>query len=121
MKLNGIDHIVWDWNGTLFDDPHACVETLNVILKKRNISCIDIDAYRDVFRFPVREYYEILGIYLNDAEWDDLAVEFHTIYRDVASKTADNAVRLAAPTPRRGEERLISRGVDKTSLENDAS
>ncbi len=73
-------HVIWDWNGTLLDDASACVETLNVILDKRGLPGVTLQKYRDVFTFPVRKYYEILGMDFSDEDWDLLAREFHTIY-----------------------------------------
>lgn len=79
MKVR-FKHVIWDWNGTLLDDASACVETLNVILKKRGLPGVTLQQYRDVFTFPVRKYYEILGMDFTDEDWDLLAQEFHDIY-----------------------------------------
>ena len=73
-------HIIWDWNGTLLDDASACVETLNVILGKRGLPAVTLEKYRNVFTFPVRKYYEILGMNFSEEDWDLLAQEFHTVY-----------------------------------------
>ena len=54
-------HIIWDWNGTLLDDTWLCVEGINQALIKRNLTPISEDRYREVFTFPVRDYYKKLG------------------------------------------------------------
>ncbi len=54
-------HIVWDWNGTLLDDRWLCVEAINFVLGSRGMPLVSIKTYRDVFCFPVIEYYEKLG------------------------------------------------------------
>lgn len=79
-----IKHIIWDWNGTLFNDAKACVRTLNVILKDRGLPLVNLEQYREIFRFPVKEYYEILGFDFTAEEWDAMAVEFHAIYFDIS-------------------------------------
>ncbi|MFC1498377.1 HAD family hydrolase [Verrucomicrobiota bacterium] len=78
--MKQIKHIIWDWNGTLYDDIPACVETLNAIMKKRNMSPIDIQRYKKLFEFPVRKYYEKLGFDFAKEDWDDMAHEFMDIY-----------------------------------------
>ena len=54
-------HIVWDWNGTLLDDRWLCIEAINVVLGSRGMPLVSDKNYRDVFCFPVIEYYEKLG------------------------------------------------------------
>jgi phosphoglycolate phosphatase len=83
IMQNTIKHIIWDWNGTLYDDPHVCVEALNTILEKRNLPLVDIDQYREIFRFPVRAYYEEIGFDFETDDWDGMAREFHEIYGKV--------------------------------------
>ena len=54
-------HIVWDWNGTLLDDRWLCIEAINIVLGSRGMPLVSNKTYRDVFCFPVIEYYEKLG------------------------------------------------------------
>ena len=58
MKYN---HIVWDWNGTLLDDRWLCIEAINFVLKSRKMKLVSNEEYRDLFCFPVIDYYEKLG------------------------------------------------------------
>ena len=51
-------HIVWDWNGTLLDDRWLCIEAINIVLRSRGMPLVSNKNYRDVFCFPVIEYYE---------------------------------------------------------------
>lgn len=85
MADKTIKHVVWDWNGTLFDDASACVETLNIILERRNLPGVTLEEYREVFRFPVKEYYELLGFDFSVEDWDGMAREFHDVYEKKAS------------------------------------
>ncbi|MBK8664200.1 MAG: hypothetical protein IPN18_21325 [Ignavibacteriales bacterium] len=32
--LKHYNHIIWDWNGTLFNDVHICLDIINNILEK---------------------------------------------------------------------------------------
>ena len=54
-------HVIWDWNGTLLNDRWLCVEGINAALIKRGLPVITEKTYRDVFTFPVEEYYKKVG------------------------------------------------------------
>ena len=73
-------HVLWDWNGTLLDDTEAALDTLNAMLARRGAKPIAMDYYRDRFAFPVRPFYEQIGLSVADAEWDALAREYHDVY-----------------------------------------
>jgi phosphoglycolate phosphatase len=55
-------HIIWDWNGTLLDDTNLCVELINEVLIKRNLPSLTLQQYRDIFTFPVKDYYAKTGL-----------------------------------------------------------
>ena len=46
MKIN---HIIWDWNGTLVDDGWLFVELINSVLKKRGLKEISLSDYQKKF------------------------------------------------------------------------
>lgn len=73
-------YILWDWNGTLLDDTRAAFNTLNIMLKKRGVKPIAMEFYLDNFAFPVKPFYESIGMVLDNENWDDLAIEYHDIY-----------------------------------------
>ncbi len=56
------DHIIWDWNGTLLDDVHLCLEIINRVLKSVDLPPLTLEKYREIFTFPVKHYYEAAGI-----------------------------------------------------------
>ncbi|MEA3450590.1 MAG: HAD hydrolase-like protein [Bacteroidota bacterium] len=53
--------IIWDWNGTLLNDVEFCVETINKVLTQHNLKNIAPEYYREIFTFPVKDYYQKLG------------------------------------------------------------
>ena len=54
MTGNRYTHIIWDFNGTLFDDIGACMSSVNKMLEERGLSMIaNADEYRNVFGFPI--------------------------------------------------------------------
>jgi phosphoglycolate phosphatase len=76
--------IVWDWNGTLLNDLDICVQAMNSMLKKRNIETLTIEKYKQIFTFPVKDYYALAGIDFNVHSFDEMADEFISqYYRDL--------------------------------------
>ena len=69
-------HIVWDWNGTLWDDTWLCVEINNHMLERRGLPLIDLSRYQDKLCFPVDRYYCQLGFDYDRDPYSDLAEEF---------------------------------------------
>lgn len=80
-------HVVWDWNGTLFDDQHLVVDGLNTVLDHAGIARVDLATYQRLYTRPVRRFYERLfdrGI--GDAEWTELDAVFHAGYREALDR-----------------------------------
>jgi phosphoglycolate phosphatase-like HAD superfamily hydrolase len=105
-------HVVWDWNGTLFDDLHIVVEAVNVGLASVRAGPISLDDYRDHYTRPVRTFYErLLGRGVPASEWEDLDRRFHDGYRALlasAALTADAAEALEAVRQRGISQSLLS-------------
>ena len=78
--MENYTHILWDWNGTLLDDSQVCVDTLNSVLRPRNISPIALDHYRDVFEFPVFTFYKTIAGNLSDHILAEMSQEFVAHY-----------------------------------------
>lgn len=77
----GLKYVIWDWNGTLLDDTQAALDTLNLMIVERGGKPIGMEFYREHFRFPVRPFYDEIGIHAQDeAEWDHIAREYHELY-----------------------------------------
>lgn len=73
-------HIIWDWNGTLWDDTWLCVEINNHMLQRRRLPEITVDTYRNTLCFPVVDYYCQLGFDYENDPYDRLAEEFIAEY-----------------------------------------
>lgn len=72
--------IIWDWNGTLLDDAEICRTAINKMLKARNLSELSLEKYREVFTFPVIDYYRQVGFDFDKEEWEPVAMEFINLY-----------------------------------------
>jgi phosphoglycolate phosphatase len=57
MKISDYNNIIWDWNGTLLNDVKLCADIMNNLLKSRSLPTITLEKYREIFTFPVKDYY----------------------------------------------------------------
>ncbi len=78
-------YVVWDWNGTLLDDAEVCLAVMDRMLVRRGLPPIgDMERYREIFTFPVRDYYALAGLDMDAEPFTDLADEYMTGYREGA-------------------------------------
>jgi phosphoglycolate phosphatase-like HAD superfamily hydrolase len=90
-----VRHLVWDWNGTLFDDQVAVVAAVNDALARLGVPAIDADTYRSHFTRPVQRFYErVLGRAIAPEEWRRLDDTYHDSYLAQVERLA-----LAADAP----------------------
>jgi phosphoglycolate phosphatase len=76
------DLIIWDWNGTLLDDLWLALDVANRMLARRALPTMDQDRYREIFDFPVSEYYRRAGFDFDREPFESLADEFIAGYGD---------------------------------------
>lgn len=69
-------HIIWDWNGTLFDDAWLCIDIINRVLRDHGVASISAERYQHVFGFPLKEYYQALGFDFGQTSFEDLSTDF---------------------------------------------
>jgi phosphoglycolate phosphatase len=79
-KFSGI---IWDWNGTLLDDAELAVETMNGMLAKRSLPLMTMERYKDVFTFPVKDYYQKIGFDFEVEPFEIPALEFIERYNQL--------------------------------------
>ncbi len=80
MKKN-YTHIIWDWNGTLFNDTDWCIEIINGMLHKRNLKKLENrDDYYKAFCFPIINYYRNVGFDFKTESFESLAAEYIELY-----------------------------------------
>lgn len=74
-------NIIYDFNGTIVDDVECCLMCINELIKEYlNRDILTLKEYKNVFRFPVKEYYELVGFDFNILNWEEVGNKFHQIY-----------------------------------------
>ena len=87
IELKNFTHIIWDWNGTLLDDAWLCVDVMNGMLKKRGLPLKTVEEYRELFDFPVKDYYAKLGYDFDKEPFDEVGMEFIIKYNKRQDET----------------------------------
>ena len=103
MMVHKYSHIIWDWNGTLFDDAWLCVQVVNRLLSERGLQTITPDQYEQTFGFPVIDYYQRIGFNFDIEPFERINTAFISEYeqrrvecslRPGASIALDNICRV---------------------------
>lgn len=76
-----IKHIFFDFNGTLINDVDLCLELLNNLLSEQKKPSVDINKYKEIFTFPIKDYYIAAGIDLQMDSFEDLSIKFINEYQ----------------------------------------
>jgi len=75
-KITNYKNIIWDWNGTLLDDVQLCNDIINIQLVKRSLPAISLKTYREIFTFPVKDYYIKAGFNFKDESFEKIGKDF---------------------------------------------
>ena len=94
MNDVGFRHVIWDWNGTLFDDAHLCVDVMNRLLAARGLTALTAERYQDLFGFPVVDYYRRLGFDFTRETFEQAGSEFMAGYE---RRRLEGVLRPEAP------------------------
>ena len=73
-------NIVWDWNGTLLNDFTTGLRTLNDMLDRRGVSIVNEKTYKDIFGFPVIDFYHKVGFDMEKESFHNLSLDFVETY-----------------------------------------
>ena len=111
-------NIIWDWNGTLLNDVDICVKSMNHLLEKRNLPLLDINRYKTVFGFPVKDYYAKIGFDFTKENFEIPANEymdwFHSYLPE--AKLFSGAERILAFFKKQGYNQYILSAMEEKSL-----
>jgi phosphoglycolate phosphatase len=79
-RVNRSRYVIWDWNGTLLNDMWLTLKVTNSLLADRGLSILDRGTYREVFGFPLVDYYRRIGLDLDQESFKELAREWNPLY-----------------------------------------
>ncbi len=79
-NIKNYKHVIWDWNGTLFNDVELCANIMNQLLEEANLPKISVTEYRNIFTFPVIDYYKALGHDVGAENWEKISHQFISEY-----------------------------------------
>jgi phosphoglycolate phosphatase len=110
--------IFWDWNGTLLDDTITCLSTMNDMLRRRGMPTISLEFYREVFGFPVIDYYRKVGFDFRRESFECLSVEFIDVYNAALNSTpvASGAKELLDYFVKTGKRNVIVSAMKQDML-----
>ena len=81
-------HIIWDYNGTILDDTQLVLDILNIMLEEKSLPTCTMDEYREVFDFPIIDYYKNVGFDLDRYSFAELANQFTDMYEKMFEEAA---------------------------------
>ncbi len=111
--------IIWDFNGTLLNDMQVCIDCMNRMLKDRDLPPVDLPRYRDIFTFPVRDYYISLGFDFQIEPFEVPAHQFIDLYRESLhlAQLQEDAVELLEHFRLLGARQLVLSAMEQEFLE----
>jgi phosphoglycolate phosphatase len=94
--INNYKHIIWDWNGTLLNDVNNCRRIINRILIENSLPDLSLEKYREIFTFPVQDYYKAAGLDFRKTSFEVLGKDFIDEYesKKLTCSLHDNAVEV---------------------------
>lgn len=102
--INKYKHIIWDWNGTLLNDVDYCRKIINKILVENGLPELSLQKYREIFTFPVQDYYKAAGLDFTKKSFEVLGKEFIDEYETnkLTCNLHDNAVEVLSSIHKKG-------------------
>jgi len=115
--------VIWDWNGTLLNDTDTCIASMNHMLARRGMPLLTEERYKELFRFPVQEYYIDLGFDFTRESFELLSAEFVSNYRVLqsASELHAGAVELLDAFRQRKIKQVILSAMERKTLIGDVT
>lgn len=79
-------YVVFDFNGTILNDVELCHNLLNEMLEMKGLKTISRERYKEIFTFPIIEYYKRAGFDFSNYSFEDLAQYFIDKYQPLSLK-----------------------------------
>lgn len=118
------ERIFWDWNGTLVNDVWLAIEVANTLLRRRKLPLItNVNRYRQMFCFPVIDYYKKLGFNFENESFSSVAEEYAQLFNGGSCDLSlhDGARETLEMLHHKGVEQIVLSATEKRSLHNQMS
>lgn len=118
--LEPYEHVIWDWNGTLLSDVDFAVSTVNISLAKRSLPLIDRSGYQQNFCFPIKTYYQRIGLPTEGDDFDIVCNEFVANFMSgiFACSLVPGAREILASVKEMQKMQSILSATDQTNLDH---
>jgi len=102
--INNYNHVIWDWNGTLLNDVDFCCKIINRILVENNLPVLSLKKYREIFTFPVQNYYQAAGLDFTKTSFEIMGKDFIDEYesKKLSCSLFDNAIDVLSGIQKQG-------------------
>jgi phosphoglycolate phosphatase len=107
--INNYKHIIWDWNGTLLNDVDFCRRIINRILVENELLELSLEKYREIFTFPVEEYYKVAGLDFSKTSFEVLGKDFMDEYeaKKLSCSLHKNAIEVLSAIHQKGIKQSV--------------
>jgi phosphoglycolate phosphatase-like HAD superfamily hydrolase len=105
-----MQHVIWDWNGTLLDDIHVVIDAVNETVAPFGVPTLTVEDHARLFTRPVSVFYErMLGRSITRTEWRQLDDTFHEAYarRMVEAELSVGAHQILGDLAERGKSQSL--------------
>jgi phosphoglycolate phosphatase len=118
LAMHNINTIIWDWNGTLLNDVDVSIETINELLAERKLPILTKNRYREVFGFPVKEYYRRIGFNFEEEPFEIPAHQYIERYKQNHSQANlhTSAIKLLEFFKQKGFTQIVLSASEITIL-----
>lgn len=109
--MEGYTHIIWDFNGTLYDDVGVCLSCARRLMRAHGLQPLaSLDDYRSLFGFPIIDYYRRMGFDFSVTPYGELAEKWIAYYHE------ESATAGLAPRAEEVLERIRARNLSQLVL-----
>ncbi len=107
--MNKYKHIIWDWNGTLLNDVDYSKNIINRILSDNDLPELSLQKYREIFTFPIQDYYLAAGLDFSRTSFEVLGKDFIDEYesKKLTCDLYGNAVEVISLINRKGIKQSV--------------
>lgn len=107
--INNYKHIIWDWNGTLLNDVDFCRRIINRILVENELPELSLEKYREIFTFPVQDYYKTAGLDFSKTSFEAMGKDFIDEYEEkkLSCSLHENAIEVLSTIHQKGIKQSV--------------